>query len=101
MLTAAALVKNEDDLMSDGNDSFAAASDDDKRERTNVLLAANELKNSLAIGGKPDATTVRTQHTFLAMDFEIYANNKKATFSLSEAFHLKVAKVLKDVSIIF
>ena len=23
------------------------------------------------------------------MDFEIYANNKKATFSLSEAFHLK------------
>ena len=89
MLTAAALVKKEDDLKSDGNDSFASTSDDDKRERTNVLLAANELRNNLAIGGKPDATIVRTQHTFLAMDFEIYANNKKATFPLSEAFHLK------------
>ncbi|CAE7705382.1 unnamed protein product [Symbiodinium sp. KB8] len=89
MLTTAALVKNEDDLMIDGNDSFANASDDDKSERTNVLLAAKELNSCLAIGGRPDASTVRTQHTFLAMDFEIYANNKKATFSLSEAFHLK------------
>ena len=77
MLTAAALVKNEDDLKIDGNDSFASSSDDDKRERTNVLLAAKELRNHLAFGGKPDATTVRTQHAFLAMDFEIYANNKK------------------------
>ena len=89
MLTAAVLVKTEDDLKSNENDTFASASPDDKRERTNVLRAANEIRNSLAIGGKPDATLVRTQHTFLAMDFEMYANNKRTTFSLSEAFHNK------------
>ncbi|OLQ05655.1 hypothetical protein AK812_SmicGene11166 [Symbiodinium microadriaticum] len=89
MLTAAALVKNEEDLKVDRNDSFESSSDDDQRERTTVLLAAKELRDHLAFGGKPDATTVRTQQTFLAMDFEIYANNKKATFSLSEAFHHK------------
>ena len=98
MLTAAALVKNEDDLKIDRNDSFESSSDDDKRERTNVLLAAKQLRDNLAFGGKPDATTVRTQQTILAMDFVIYANNKKATFSLSETFHVKGWRHLTIVS---
>ena len=51
MLTAAALVKTEDDLKKDENDTYASASPEVKKERTNVLLAANEIRNSLAIGG--------------------------------------------------
>ena len=86
MLTAAALVKTEDDLKKDENDTFASASPEVKKERMNVLQAAKEIRDNLAIGGKPDATLVRTQHTFLAMDVEMYAHNKKTTFSLSEAF---------------
>ena len=77
MLTAAALVKTEDDLKKDENDTLASASPDVKKKGTNVVLAANEIRNNLAIGWKPDATLIRTQNTFLAMDFEMYAHNKK------------------------
>ena len=98
MLTAAALVRTEDDLKRDENDTFASASPEVKKERTNVPLAANEIRNNLAIGGKPDATLIRTQHTFLAMDFEMYAHNKKTTFSLSEAFHNKGWRHLTKLS---
>ena len=98
MLTAAALVKTEDDLKRDENDTFASASPEVRKERTNVLLAANEIRNNLAIGGKPDATLIRTQNTFLAMDFEMCARNKKTTFSLSEAFHNKGWRHLTKLS---
>ena len=98
MLTAAALVKTEDDLKKDESDTFASASPEVKKERTNVVLAANEIRNNLAIGGKPDATLIRTQNTFLAMDFEMYAHNKKTTFTLSEAFHNKGWRHLTKLS---
>ena len=98
MLTAAALVKNDDDLKMDENDTCASAGPEVRKERTNVLLAANKIRNNLAIGRKPDATLIRTQNTFLAMDFEMYAHNKKTTFSLSEAFHNKGWRRLTKLS---
>ena len=98
MLTAAALVRSEDDLKVGENETATSESPEVKNDRTNVVLAATEIRNNLAIGGKPDATHIRTQSTFLAMDFEMYASNKKTVFSLSEAFHGKGWRHLTKLS---
>ena len=53
MLTAAALVKDETDLVTseDVNDQM----------RTNAMVSINNLRNGLGLGGRPDAVTAKSQ----------------------------------------
>ena len=67
MLTAAALVKDESDLVT--------GADVDDEMRTIATRSINSLRNGLGLGGHPDAVTARSQTTMLAMDFDIVANS--------------------------
>ena len=49
-------------------------------QRANVVRAANDIRNSSAMGGRADATLIRAQDTFLASDVEMYAKNKQTVF---------------------
>ncbi|CAE7215039.1 unnamed protein product [Symbiodinium sp. CCMP2456] len=80
MLTVAAVVNSEEDvqdrdeggeivLPSERNEAEEAA------QRRSALKAAQEMRANLSVGGKPDATTVRSQVTILCSDFELYAKN--------------------------
>ena len=64
MLTVAALVRSEDDLKNDGNNTAASSDTDVTTQRANVVRAAAEIRNMLAMGGKADATHIRAQSTF-------------------------------------
>ena len=97
MLTTAALVNSEEDVrgyyndedvnMNIGNDTISP-----ERHRENALQvqAAREMRRNLDVGGKRDASTMRTQATYLCSDFEMYATNKSTTFPLSGALQDKV-----------
>ena len=94
MLTVAALVKNEDDLKNDGDVSMSPDTDV-TAQRANVVRAANDIRNNLAMGGSADATLIRAQDTFLASDFEMYAKNRQTVFSLSEALLVTRTRVVQ------
>ena len=85
-----ALVNSEEDMRGNHNDEDVNMNIDNEataaeRQRENALRAAKEMRRSLAIGGSADATTLRTQITFLCSDFEMYASNKQTIFPLSSA----------------
>ena len=66
MLTAAAMVKSNDDLAVDPDP-----------ERSNVALKAiRSLQTEMGLGGKPDAAVARAQTLVLATDFDLCANNR-------------------------
>eukprot|EP00439_Symbiodinium_sp_Y106_P043046 s3501_g5.t1 len=79
MLAAAALVKDETDLVrsEDVNDQM----------RTNAMLSINNLRNGL--GGRPDAATARSHATVLCVDFDLMAKNRSNTHTLWESLRNK------------
>ena len=66
MLTAAAFVKDDDDLNGDLN----------TQKRDTALRAVRTLRNELGLGGRPDAAPARSQVTLLAADFDLVARNR-------------------------
>ena len=76
MLTAAALVKDESDLVT--------GADVDDEMRTIAMRSINSLRNGLGLGGLTHAVTARSQTTMLAMDFDIVAKSRSNTHTLWE-----------------
>ena len=66
MVTAAAFVKDDDDLNGDLN----------TQKRDTALRAVRTLRNELGLGGRPDAASARSQATLLAADFDLVARNR-------------------------
>ena len=66
MLTAAAFVKDDDDLNGDLN----------TQKRDTALRAVRPLRNELGLGGRPDAAPARSQATLLAANFDLVARNR-------------------------
>ena len=76
MLTAAALAKDELDLVTDA--------DVDDEMRTVAMRSISSLRNGLGLAGRADAVTARSQTTMLAMDFDIVAKTRSNTHTLWE-----------------
>ncbi|CAE7480865.1 unnamed protein product [Symbiodinium sp. CCMP2456] len=89
MLTVAALVNTEEDLIDpDAEREIIMPSDRERHEaevahhRQQAIEAAKEMRSKLSVGGSPDATTIRSQPTILSTDFELYAKNGATHFPL-------------------
>ncbi|CAE7612094.1 unnamed protein product [Symbiodinium sp. CCMP2456] len=89
MLTVAALVNTEEDLIDpDAEREIIMPSDRERHEaevahhRQQAIEAAKETRSKLSVGGSPDATTIRSQPTILCTDFELYAKNGATHFPL-------------------
>ncbi|CAE7237302.1 unnamed protein product, partial [Symbiodinium sp. CCMP2456] len=89
MLTVAALVNTEEDLIDpDAEREIIVPSDRERHEaevahhRQQAIEAAKEMRSKLSVGGSPDATTIRSQPTILCTDFELYAKNGATHFPL-------------------
>ena len=76
MLTAAALAKDELDLVTEA--------DVDDEMRTVAMRSISSLRNGLGLAGRADAVTARSQTTMLAMDFDIVAKTRSNTHTLWE-----------------
>ena len=66
MLTAAAMIRSNDDL----------AVDPDPERSNNALRAIRSVQTEMGLGGRPDAAAARAQTTILATDFDLCANNR-------------------------
>ena len=69
MLTAAAFVKDDDDLNGDLN----------TEKRDAALRVVRTLRNELGLGGRPDSTPARSQATLSATDFDLMARNRNTS----------------------
>ncbi|CAE7328507.1 unnamed protein product [Symbiodinium sp. CCMP2456] len=89
MLTVAALVNTEEDLIDpDAEREIIMPSDRERHEaevarhRQQAIEAAKEMRSKLSVGGSPGATTIRSQPTILCTDFELYPKSGATHFPL-------------------
>ena len=58
--------------------------------RSNTVKMINSLRNLFSVGGRPDAVSVRSQHTYLASDFVIlHQSNTRKVTHLAESLRHK------------
>ena len=80
MLTAAAMIKSNDDLAVDPDP-----------ERSNIAMKAiRSLQTEMGLGGRPDAAVARAQTVILATDFDLCAHNR-----LTRS-HITLGQTLRD-----
>ena len=82
VLAPTALVNDESDLVTDESVSHEM--------RSGAMRMINSLRNHFSVGGRPDAITVRSQHTYLATDFVIlHQSNTRRVTQLAESLRNK------------
>ena len=81
-LTATALVTEESDLSREVSVT--------REMRATAMRLITSLRNMFSVGGKPDAVTVRSQHTYLATDFQLLSqSNTRRITTLAESLRVK------------
>ena len=82
VLASTALVNDESELVTE-----ESVTDE---MRSNTVKMINSLRNLFSVGGRPDAVSVRSQHTYLASDFVIlHQSNTRKVTQLAESLRHK------------